>query len=111
MICGTDHYRRNTKSVVVATGENSDLVGLNLINYSMFLLNSTRPAALQFVPKRFRLSESSEGVPLNVLNQINDAKSFLAILLNPLRQVFEGIRIKFQASHKLPQLEFRFRDL
>ena len=95
---------------MIAAGKDSDFVIEDLINNSMFLVDSSRPAALQFMFERLRFADSFEGITLDIFDEIDDAEGSLAILLNPPSQVFKSVRIKFQASHGLPQMEFRFRD-
>src|SRR5437660_2086725 len=76
----------------------------------MFLIYSARPATFEFMLQRLRLADSAKGIALNIFYQIDNAQSLVAILLNPLCEIFKGSRVKFQASHGLPRMEFRCCD-
>lgn len=79
-------------------GENSDLVGQNLIDDAMFLIDSSRSAAGVFMFERLGFAHAVERIAFNVENQINDAERFFAILFDPPRQIFKRVYVKFQAS-------------
>ncbi len=75
--------------VVVAAGQNPDLVRLDLIHEPMLLVNPPRPAAGQFIFQRFGLSFAAKRIALDFLNQFQNAERLLAILLDPPEQVFD----------------------
>ena len=91
-----------------SASENSDLILCDLIDEPVFLIYSTRPTTFQYMLQRFGLADSSKGIALNIFYEINNAQSLVAILLNPPGQIFKSGWIKFQASHGLPRMEYRF---
>jgi hypothetical protein len=57
---------------VIATGEDSDFVIPNLIDQTMFLVDSPRPATGQLVFKRFRPSLARKWIAMNILHEFDD---------------------------------------
>jgi hypothetical protein len=52
---------------VISAGEDSELVLRDLVNESVFLTYSTRPATLEFMLERFRLPNSPERISVSFL--------------------------------------------
>ncbi len=86
--------------VVVATGENPNLVRQHLINQPMLLVNSPRPAAGQRVPQRFRLTDAGKRIAQRFSDETDDANRLSPILFCPPCQVVERPRVELDASHK-----------
>jgi hypothetical protein len=80
---------------MIPAGKDSDSVVLHLIHEPMLVIDAPGPATDQFVLERLGLAGSSEGCPLDLFDQFNQAQGFLAILLNPPGQILEGRGIKF----------------
>lgn len=59
-------------SIMIPAREDSDLLFCNLIDESMFLIDSSGPATFQLILQGLWLSNSLERVTLHVLYQIND---------------------------------------
>ena len=74
----------------------------NLIDQPMLLIDSPRPTAGQFVLKRLWTSSALERRPLNLSDELDDAKRLLAIAFDPPGKVFERVGVKLQASLGLP---------
>ena len=89
---------------MVAAREDSDFVFDDLVNESMFVVDSLGPATGQFVFEWFGLADPAERVRLRFDDQTDDAQCLLAILLDPPRQVLESRTVKFQVSHGRPRL-------
>ena len=92
---------------MIPAGQDSNFVLYDLINKPVFLIYSPRPAALQFMLQRLWLPDAFKRIALDIFNQIDDSKRLLAILFDPPSEVFESGKIKFQASHGLPQARVR----
>ncbi len=56
--------------------------------------------------QRFRFARSFERLTLNLFDRLENTQSFFTIRLDPPRQVFKGSRIKFQAWHGRPRMEY-----
>jgi len=69
----------------------------------MLSVDSTRPTTGKVALQGFWLSNSMEGITLNVFDELDYAQGLIAILVYPPSQIFKGSRIKFQASHRLRQ--------
>jgi len=74
---------------MVPASENPNLALGDFIYKSVFPIYSTRPTPFELVLERFGLADSSKGIALNIFYQINNAKSLVAILLNPPGQIFK----------------------
>jgi hypothetical protein len=104
--------RDASPSVVVATGEDSDLVTVNVVKQTMFLVDALRPAAseLMLEPEPLGFANAAERIALGLLDQAKRMmrRAFLRFcLLNPPGQIFECGGIKFQALNGLPQGQCR----
>lgn len=61
------------KSLVVKpAGKNSDFFGQDLINQSMLLVNTPRPAAGELTFQRLRLTAARKGIPLHIPDKANN---------------------------------------
>ena len=87
---------------MVTASENPDLIRLDLVDEPMLLVNSPRPAASQLVLQRLGLAFALEWVSLDVLNEFENAKRFLPVVLDPPCQVLHRRQFKDQLSHALP---------
>lgn len=83
---------------MVTTSKDSDLVGCDLIDDPMLLVDPTRPAAGQFVFQRFGFADTGKRFALDLSDQVDDPESLFAVLFYPPGEVFEGSYVKFQAS-------------
>ncbi len=86
--------------VVVAAGENPDLVRQYLVDQSVFLVNASRPASRQLVFQWLGLPYAGEWISLRVAYEADDSNRLSSIPFRPLCQVFERSRIEFDASYK-----------
>jgi hypothetical protein len=57
---------------MIPARKDSDFLFSNLIDKSMFLIDSSRPAAFQSMPQGLWLSNSLERITLHVLYQFHD---------------------------------------
>src|ERR1019366_8038579 len=92
---------RKRRSVVIPTGEDSNLVLLYLVDEAVFPINSPGPAAFQLMPQGLGLSGAAERFPLNVPDQANDPQGLRPIVFHPPREVLERGGVKFQACQWL----------
>ena|GEM_PF-2050921 len=69
----------------------------NLIDEPMNVIDSARPASLQVMFERLRLTNSAKWVPLNFANNPYDSQRLGAVMLNPPCKVFKTGLIKLQA--------------
>lgn len=69
----------------------------------MFAIYSARPATREITLERLWLSNSMEGITLNVFDELDYTQGLAPILLYPPSQILKGSRIKFQASRRLRQ--------
>jgi len=88
---------------MISAGENPDLVLQDFIDQPIGVIDTAGPAAGKVVLQGFGLAGALERVTLHFLDQLDDAESFLAVLLNPPGQILEGCRVKFQVFHRPPQ--------
>lgn len=72
---------------MVPTGQDTDLVFLDLIDQSVFLVDSTGPAAGKLMPERLRLAGSFKRGALHLFEQLDNAEGDLTVLLYPPAQV------------------------
>ena len=86
-------------SIVVTASENSDLVGQDLIDQSMFLVDASGPAPGEFVLEWLRLAQAGKWVPLNLANEANNAERLGTVLLDPPGQVLKCGGIEFETPH------------
>jgi hypothetical protein len=61
---------------------------IHFVDNSMFLIDSTRPAALKLILQRFRFPSAFERAPPDVLNQYIDSPQDFFIVLLPIEIVF-----------------------
>lgn len=86
---------------MITAGENSNSVWQNLVNQSVFLVNTARPTSREFVFEGFGLPESRKRVALRIADQPNDPDCLTSIPMSPPSKVFERRRVEFDASHRL----------
>jgi hypothetical protein len=70
-------------SVVVAASQNTDFLLEHLVYEAMLSVNPARPTAAELSFQQFCLPNASEGVALNLTNELNDAESLGPVALNP----------------------------
>src|SRR5712692_220679 len=67
----------------------------NPINQPMFLGDSSRPAACQYVFKRLWFPNTGEGISQNRCDQLEHAQSYLAVCSYPIAQVLPKLRMEY----------------
>ena len=91
---------------MIATGQYANAIFCNLVNQTMLLIDSLRPTTRQFVLQWFGFAFTAERFPLGFLNQFQNAQSLLTVMANPIRQIFDGRRVKFQLACGLHPKKF-----
>jgi len=86
--------------VVIAAGENPNLVRQHLVHQSMLLVDTPRPTASQLVPQRFRLTNTCKGIALRVSYKTDDTNRLSPVLFCPPCQIVERAGVEFDCSHK-----------
>jgi len=94
------------KSIMITAGQYANAIFSNLINQTMLLVDSLRPATRQFVLQRFGFAFTAEWIPLALLNQFQNAQSLLTVLANPICQIFDRRKVKFQLAFGLHPRKF-----
>lgn len=69
----------------------------------MLPIDSAGPTTGKVALQGLWLSNSVEGITLNVSDELDYAQGLTTILLYPPSQIFKSSGIKFQASHRLRQ--------
>ena len=89
----------------MTAGEDSDLVCEDLIDEAVLPVYAPRPTAGEVSFERLGLPNAFERIALNGLNQLDNTKSLLPVLLNPIGQILERGQLKYQASLGLHRKE------
>jgi hypothetical protein len=88
---------------MVATSKDSNLVVGYLVNQTVFVINTLRPATGEVVLQWLRLTDSSKGFGRCILDKPKNSQCLFAILLNPPNKIFDRGKVKFQVSGGLRQ--------
>jgi len=64
------------------------------VHQPVFLANTTRRAACQYISKRLRLSQPLEWIPHHCLHEIQHSDCSAAFRPNPIAQVLPELRLK-----------------
>src|ERR1022692_1057238 len=99
-------FTHRKRSVMISTGEDSDFVLLHLVDEAVFPIDSSGPAAFQFMFQWLRFSGPAERLPLDIPDQANDPKGLRPVMFHPPREVLERGGVKLQACQRLRPQEF-----
>jgi len=71
------------------------------VHQSVFLADTTRPAACQHISKRLRLSEPLEWIPHHRLDEIQHSNCSAAFRFDPKTEVLPELRLKDSDSLRI----------
>ncbi len=91
------------RSVVVAGGNDDDLLVRNEVDKAVLVVDATRPSPGQVVFERLRLTDAGEGVPAYVLDEFVDPDKRLAIDPQPGCVVLPALVFEYQPHLSRPR--------
>jgi hypothetical protein len=87
-----------TRLVVIPGLKEVDPAFTHPINQSMFLGDSSRPAACKYVLERFRLPNACEGISQHRLYEFEDPQCYLAVCGYPVTQILAELQVEYRFS-------------